>query len=140
MPELSNNDFFNEIKDILAQARGKAAPAVNSVMVEAYWNIGKRIVEEEQGGQSKAQYGAKLLQNLSKQLTQEFGKGFSLANLRNMRQFYLSSPEKGIRYTLSSELRWSHNCLTMREENEQARHYYLTEAKKQNWIAPPSPN
>jgi predicted nuclease of restriction endonuclease-like (RecB) superfamily len=128
-----NDAFFSEVREILQHARSQAAHAVNSAMVEAYWSIGKRIVEEEQGGEAKAQYGKRILEELSRSLTQEFGKGFSLANLRNMRQFFLSCPEKGIRYTLSSELSWSHNCLIMRESNEEARQYYLTEAKKQQW-------
>lgn len=102
-------------------------------MVEAYWLIGQRITREEQGGAKKAQYGQKLIEGLSVQLTNEFGRGFSVANLRNMRQFYQSCPEKGIRYSLSSELSWSHNCLVMREDNEDARLYYLQEAKSQNW-------
>lgn len=128
-----NNAFFSEVRTILQQARMQAAHAINTAMVEAYWSIGKRIVEEEQGGKSKAQYGKRILEELSRNLTREFGKGFSLANLRNMRQFYLSCPEKGIRYTLSSELSWSHNCLIMRESDEEARLYYLTEAKNQQW-------
>ena len=127
------NEFFSEVKEILQRARGQAVKTINSVMVEAYWSIGERIVKEEQGGAAKATYGKRVLEALSKSLTNEFGKGFSLANLRNMRQFYLSCPEKGIRYTLSSELSWSHNCLVMREEDEAARHYYLVESKKQNW-------
>ncbi|CAA6680080.1 Unannotated [Lentimonas sp. CC4] len=127
------NEFFSEVKEILQRARGQAVKTINSVMVEAYWSIGERIVKEEQGGAAKATYGKRVIEALSKSLTSEFGKGFSLANLRNMRQFYLSCPEKGIRYTLSSELSWSHNCLVMREEDEAARHYYLVESKKQNW-------
>ena len=102
-------------------------------MVEAYWQIGHRIVEEEQGGEAKAAYGESLLEELSKSLTSEFGRGFSLANLRNFRQFYLTYPEKGIRYTLCSELSWSHNRLIMREEEDSARFYYLQESKTQNW-------
>jgi len=133
LPSSDANAFFSEIREILQRARSQAIQTVNSAMVKAYWNIGERIVKEEQGGHAKAAYGTGLLKNLSKELTQEFGKGFSLANLRNMRQFYLSSPEKGIRYTLSSELSWSHNCLVMREGDDDARHYYLTESKKQNW-------
>ncbi|MFC4996032.1 DUF1016 N-terminal domain-containing protein [Rubritalea tangerina] len=133
MSQSPDNTFFTEIRQILAKARTQVAQTVNTAMVEAYWQIGKRIVEEEQGGDSKAKYGTQLLQNLSTHLTEEFGKGFSLANLKNMRQFYRSCPEKGIRYTLSSELSWSHNCVIMREENESAREYYLTQSKQHNW-------
>ena len=133
MNELSPNTFFQEIKSLLAQARSTAVRAVNSVIVEAYWEIGRRIVQEEQAGQAKASYGSKLIENLSKDLSQEFGRGFSVANLRNMRQFYLTCPEQGIRYTLSSELSWSHSTKILRVEDEAAALYYLKESKAQNW-------
>lgn len=77
----------------------------NFAMVEAYWNIGKSIVEQ-QGGEDKAEYGVRLIEELSKQMTTDFGKGFTVANLKNMRQFYLTFP-KG--YALCSELSWTHN-------------------------------
>ena len=105
MNELST--FYTDIRQILQSARTKAQTAVNSAMVEAYWLIGKRIVEEEQQGQAKAKYGEYLLQALSRNLGQEFGKGFSYANLKNFRQFYLTYPQKQICYTLCSRLSWS---------------------------------
>lgn len=82
--------YIAEIKLILEQARQQAYQAVNTAMVEAYWLIGKRIVEEEQNGKEKAEYGEAVLKNLSVALTSEFGKGFSYANLRNFRQFFLT--------------------------------------------------
>ena len=85
--------IYTDIKELLNVARAKAYISVNSIMVETYWKIGQRIVEEEQGGSSRAEYGAKLIENLSKYLTDIFGKGFSEANLKNMRQFYLTYPE-----------------------------------------------
>ena len=97
-------NFFSEVITILSEARSKTIRAVNSTMVEAYWLIGKRIVEEEQGGSATAQYGKRLLEELSKSLTGEFGKGFSLANIRNFRQFLLTYKDLGIRYALRSEL------------------------------------
>ena len=101
-------DFFSDVRSILAAARSRAAAAVNTAMVEAYWLIGKRIVEEEQQGHAKATYGERLLEELSRHLGDQFGKGFSVANLRNFRQFYLTYPDqKGIHYTLCSELSWS---------------------------------
>jgi predicted nuclease of restriction endonuclease-like (RecB) superfamily len=130
---IPSSDFFTDVRDILAQARRAAYTAVNAAMVAAYWQIGRRIVEEEQGGAAKATYGEGLLPALSKDLSSEFGKGFSLANLRNFRQFYLTYPDAGIRYTLCSELSWSHNRLIMRESDDQARLWYLREAKAQNW-------
>lgn len=98
-------------------------------MVEAYWNIGKSIIEE-QGGNKKAEYGACLLKELSKQMTKDFGKGFTVANLKNMRQFYLTFPN---RYALRSELSWTHYRLLMRVENDNAREFYLQEAIKSQW-------
>lgn len=112
--DLTDNHFFIEVRQILSQARNEAARAVNTAMVEAYWQIGKRIVEEEQGGSAQATYGAGLLKELSKSLSSEFGKGFSLANLKNFRKFYLTYPDKGKSYTLCSFLSWSHNRLIMR--------------------------
>lgn len=125
--------FHADIRQILQAARSKTQSVINSAMVEAYWLIGKRIVEEEQQGESKAKYGARLLENLSRELGQEFGKGFSYANLRNFRQFYLTYPEQEICYTLCSKLSWSHNRLIMRVENQQARQYYLQETAGENW-------
>ena len=98
-------------------------------MVEAYWNIGKSIIEE-QGGNEKAEDGPGLLKELSKQMTQDFGKGFTVANLKNMRQFYLTFPNG---YALRSELSWTHYRLLMRVENENAREFYMQEAVKSQW-------
>ncbi len=131
MNELTS--FYSEIKQILEQARSNARSAVNSAMVEAYWLIGKRIVEEEQQGESRAKYGRRLLENLSRELSTEFGKGFSYANLRNFRQFYLTYPDQEICYTVCSKLSWSHNRLIMRVNDAKARRYYLTESTEQQW-------
>lgn len=86
------SNYIEEIKLILSKARQKAYTAVNTAMVDAYWLIGKRIVEQEQHGEEKAVYGEAILKELSKALIFEFGKGFSYANLRNFRQFYLIYP------------------------------------------------
>ena len=127
------NNFYNEVKEILAQARNRAFSAVNTAMVEAYWLVGKRIVEEEQKGEERAAYGEKILQVLSKELSAELGKGFSYSNLYNMRQFYLTYSVQEIFYTLCRKLTWSHNRLIMRVENSEARQYYLNEALQNNW-------
>jgi hypothetical protein len=105
------SNYINDIKGILAAARQNAYSAVNVAMVEAYWQIGKRIVEQEQHGKDRAAYGESILKELSKALTAEFGRGFSYANLRNFRQFYLTYPDPDICYTLCSKLTWSHNRL-----------------------------
>ena len=111
-------NFFAEVRSILAKARSKAASAVNTAMVEAYWFIGKRIVEEEQDGQAKAAYGTRMLEELSRRLADQFGKGFSVANLRNFRQFYLTyADEKAIHCALRSELSWTYHRLIMREDD-----------------------
>jgi hypothetical protein len=105
MSELTR--FHADIKAILEQARSKVRSAVNAAMVEAYWLIGQRIVQEEQQGQHKAQYGTRLIEALSIALTADFGKGFSYANLYNFRQFFRVFPDQEILYTLCRELSWS---------------------------------
>lgn len=125
--------FYADVKQILEQARGKARSAVNAAMVEAYWLIGRRIVEEEQRGQHKAEYGARLIEDLSTALTADFGKGFSYANLYNCRQFYQTFPDQEILYTACRELSWSHLRLIMRVDSPQAIDYYCREAREQNW-------
>lgn len=126
-------EFHEEIKQILQTARSKTQTAVNTAMVEAYWLIGKRIVQEEQQGESKAAYGKRLLEDLSTALTHYFGKGFSYANLCNCRQFYLKFPEQEILYTLCRELSWSHLRLIMRVEDRKALEYYCNESRAENW-------
>ena len=105
MNNLTNNTFFNTIRGVILLSRQKVYRAVNAVLLERYWDIGKLIVEEEQQGKNRADYGSSLLKNLSKQLTFEFGKGFDDSNLRNMRTFYKAFP---IRDALRHELSWSH--------------------------------
>ena len=92
-----------DIKAIIQQARSRAYSAVNSAMVQAYWLIGRRIVEEEQGGESRAEYGKQVVATLSRELTAEFGKGFLERNLREFRQFYLTFPPQKIRHSLSAK-------------------------------------
>lgn len=123
--------IYTDIAELLNVARTKAYHAVNSIMVETYWKIGQRIVEEEQGGTARAEYGSKLIENLSKYLTDTFGKGFSEANLRNMRSFYIAYPEFD-RQCLA-DLSWSNIARILRIDNPEERNYYLTEAASQNW-------
>ncbi len=116
----------------IEQARGKLRQAVNSVMVQSYWEIGRLIVEDEQQGESRAEYGKQQLQQLSQQLTERLGKGFDITNLRKMRTFYQAFP---IRDALRLELSWTHYRTLLRIDNPQARDWYLHEAITQSWSA-----
>lgn len=142
-------EFYQAVAEVLRNARSNSYRAVNFIMVKAYWNVGRMIVEEEQHGKERAAYGTNLLKDLSSRLTQDFGKGFDESNLRYIRKFYLTFPirdalrhespnpseleSSGIRSTLRPELRWTHYRLLLRVENEKARSWYLTEAADQNW-------
>lgn len=127
--EIVDMRFYDQIKEILSSARSKVYSAANFAMVEAYWMIGKSIVEQ-QGGSPTAEYGVRLLEELSKQMTIDFGKGFTVTNLKYMRQFYLSFKN---RHALRDELSWTHYRLLMRVENESARQFYIDECVKSNW-------
>lgn len=128
--DAQNKSFYHDIKSILQTARDNAYKSVNFIMVEAYWNIGKKIVEVEQNGETKAKYGSKLISELSKQLTVDFGSGFSARNIRNMRQLYNCFP---IWQTVSAKLSWSHYLLILKIENEKAKDYYIQETIASNW-------
>jgi predicted nuclease of restriction endonuclease-like (RecB) superfamily len=125
--------YIQDIKQILAQARQKTYQAINRAMLEAYWKIGEKIVHEEQNGKERAGYGQEVIKNISKELTQEFGRGFSERNIRGFRQFYLAFPEREIWQTLSAKLSWSHFQLIMRVSNPEAQQYYIQEAAAQGW-------
>lgn len=130
------SDLYQSIAEVIRAARANAYRAVNFTMVEAYWNVGRMIVEDEQRGKERAKYGAALLRNLSVRLTQEFGKGFTETNLKYFRQFYLAFPAQsasGIGHTLCDQLTWSHYRLLMRVEKPGARAWYQREAVDQNW-------
>ena len=128
-----SNNYINEIKKILKNARQKAYTAVNSAMVEAYWEIGRRIVEEEQSGRERAEYGKEIIKNLSKELTEEFGKGFGERNIRNIRQFYVLFSDYEKWKSLISKLTWTHIQKVLRISDEKARIFYLTEAAENMW-------
>lgn len=127
--EYMDECFYGEIKDILVQARRKVYQAANTSMVNAYWNIGKRIVEK-QGGSERSEYGSKLIKELSKQMSEDFGKGYTQTNLKYMRQFYLTFP-KG--HALRDQLTWTHYRLILRVKDETARNFYMDECAKANW-------
>ena len=121
--------FYRQIASILDAARERAYAAVNFAMVEAYWEIGRSIVEE-QGGKERAEYGEALLQGLAERLTADFGKGFDASNLRYMRQFYLAFP---IRDALRHELSWTHYRRLSRIPDSEARMWYMNECAESHW-------
>ena len=125
--------LYQSIRDILLGARTQVRQAVNTTMVQTYWHIGRLIVEDEQGGEKRAEYGKAVLADLSHRLTAEFGEGFKPGNLRNFRQFYVCFTEQEIRHTACSELTWSHLRLLMRVASPTARAWYANEAVTQGW-------
>jgi predicted nuclease of restriction endonuclease-like (RecB) superfamily len=149
MKESEVSEFYASVAGILRKARTNTYRAVNFIMVEAYWNVGRVIVEEEQQGSDRAKYGSQLIKGLASRLSNEFGETVSERNLRNFRQFYLcfpiwnavrskslnppSSANSEIRHALRSELTWTHYRALMRVENPEARNWYMNEAAEQNW-------
>ena len=124
------DNLYASVKEILANARKRAYSAVNFAMVESYWLIGQQIVEHEQHGEARADYGKGLLKELAVKLTTDFGKGFDESNLRYMRLFYRCFP---IRDTLRHELTWSHYRRLISVEDEKARLWYMNEAADSVW-------
>ncbi len=123
-----NMQIINDISHILRQAQANAYRSINQAMVQAYWLVGKRIVDEEQQGEAKAAYGKGVIKSLSAALQAEFGKGFSERNIENMRAFYLHYP---IPQTVSAELQtpdfqlsWSHYQMLLRIVNKEERAFY----------------
>lgn len=132
MSNILNKDLIQNIRNLLITSRNQVVQTVNSVMVQTYWNIGKIIVEDEQKGETRAEYGKKQLEIISQTLTEEFGKGFDTRNLRNMRQFYMIFPNWN---AVSAKLSWSHYRTLIRIENPQAREWYIKESIVNNWSA-----
>ena len=126
----SLDTVYSGIKKILEEARSSAYRAVNFAMVQAYWNIGRVIVEEEQMGKAKANYGQNLIKELSKRLKVDFGKGFDPSNLWHMRSFFLAFP---ILDAVRRELTWTHYRLLLKVESHDIRQFYLDECIAENW-------
>ncbi len=122
--------LLDTLRQLIHDARNRALRAVDVLQVQTCWQVGRHIVEFEQGGAARAAYGKRLLPLLAEQLTREFGAGFDASNLRYMRQFYQAFP---IRDALRHELSWTHYRLLSKVENEDARLWYMTEAAEQNW-------
>jgi predicted nuclease of restriction endonuclease-like (RecB) superfamily len=122
--------FYSEIKTLIEQSRSKIYQVVNFAMVQTYWQIGKRIFEEEQNGKERADYGTFLIENLSEQLTRDFGKGFDRRNLFYMRKFYSAFP---IVNALRSQLSWTHYRMIINVEDDKARIFYINESAENHW-------
>lgn len=129
MDYLIENNIYENIRNEVEKARQKVYAAVNFAMVETYWNIGKQIYEA-QGENERAEYGKGLLKFLSEKLTEEFGKGFTVTNLKYMRQFYIAFTN---RHALSDQLSWTHYRMLLKVEDDKARTFYLNECLKSNW-------
>ncbi|MDP0590373.1 MAG: PDDEXK nuclease domain-containing protein, partial [Candidatus Endonucleobacter bathymodioli] len=127
---LVNLQIIEDIKNLLVASREQLQRSVNSVMVQTYWNIGRIIVEDEQKGENRAEYGTRQLEQISQSLSKEFGKGFEVRNIRNMRQFYLVFP---IWHSVNAKLSWTHYKRLIRIENDEARDWYIKESVANNW-------
>jgi|CXWL01.1.fsa_nt_gi predicted nuclease of restriction endonuclease-like (RecB) superfamily len=158
-PRRTTSSLYHRISQIIENARGNIVRAVNTEMVQAYWLIGREIVQEEQKGQQRADYGRQIIENISVRLTDRYGDGWSSSHLWHVRQFYLayqdySLPDnlvndksgkilhavraesgRKIRYALRSELTWTHYRIPMRVDNSQARSFYEIECAKNHWSA-----
>lgn len=124
------DELYTEIKETLLASRRQAYAAINFVMVKSYWDIGRIIVEHEQSGSLRSEYGKHTLQELSERLTKEFGKGFTVRTLQQMKKFYVLFPNTN---ALRSQLTWTHYRLLMTVENEKAREWYMNEAVAGAW-------
>ena len=127
---ITNKKIIEDIKEVIVNSRQKVAYEVNNTMLLAYWNVGKIIVENEQNGNIKAEYGKQVMKELSKELRKILGSGFSVSNLFNMRRFYITYPKF---QTLSGKLSWSHYCELLSIENIDERNFYEKECINSNW-------
>ncbi|MBO5145294.1 MAG: DUF1016 family protein [Lachnospiraceae bacterium] len=125
--------FYQDVHAILDEAKSKTYEAANNIMTYAYWNVGKRIIEQEQKGNRKAKYGSYLIKRLSQELSDEYGTGFSVANIRNCRQLYLTFPKESYGYSLIGKIHWSHLRTIMRLDDEEERNFYLKEVANEYW-------
>lgn len=126
----SYQNLIVEIGNLLQQSRRQAAYAVNTLLVQTYWQVGRYIVEFEQNGNEKAAYGSQLLDQLSADLTDNYGKGFGRSNIFYMRKLYLAFPNSG---TLSHKLTWSHYYEILKSDHELEISFYTKQAEKDNW-------
>lgn len=123
-------ELYAIVRDVLQKARQSIARNVNSAIVQAYWQVGRHIVEYEQSGEQRAKYGNATLKQLSEKLSTEFGSGFTVTNLKLMRQFYLAFP---IGHALRDELSWTHYRSLLKVQNQNVRLWYMDECVRENW-------
>ncbi len=126
----SFQDIYSEIKETLLTSRSQAYSAVNFAIVQTYWQIGRIIVEHEQNGSIRAEYGKAVLQKISENLQKEFGNGFSVRNLQQMKKFYIIFPNTN---ALRSQLTWTHYRALLRVDNDTARNWYMDECVRSGW-------
>ena len=129
---VNDMQILKDIRALIVSSKSKFQQSINSVMVQTYWQIGRIIVEDEQEGVSRAKYGAKQLEQIAETLTQEFGRGFGVSNLRKMRQFYIVFP---IRDAVSLKLSWTHYRRLIRLENSEVRNWYMNQSIENSWSA-----
>jgi predicted nuclease of restriction endonuclease-like (RecB) superfamily len=129
---LIRKEFLSEITPIITESKERAIRSVDAERVRLYWNIGRKIYEEEQGGKERAEYGAYLIKTLSNELQPQFGSGFSVRQLERYRQFYRTFP---IASTLRTQFSWSHYKTLISIENQDKREFYIAETEKNNWTA-----
>lgn len=125
--------FYKDVHDILENARNNAYVMVNDIMTYAYWNIGKRIVEQEMKGTTKAKYGSYIIKRLAQELSDQYGSGFSIANIKNCRQLYMTFPQDSYGYSIMGKVHWSHLRTIMRLEDVEERDFYLKETVTECW-------
>lgn len=130
---IGTDKLHQDIRNIIETGRRLAYAAVGQTAVATYWQIGRRIVEEEQDGKERAKYGSQLLKNLSLELTREYGSGFSKRNLEYARKVYMAFPDFEIVQTRLRNLTWSHLCIIASVPHPDAREWYLKEASEQMW-------
>ena len=125
--------FYKDVRDILESARSNAYVMANDIMTYAYWNVGKRIVEQELKGSAKAKYGSYIIKRLAQELSDQYGTGFSIANIKNCRQLYVTFPQDSFGYSMIGKVHWSHLRTIMRLENAEERDFYLQETATECW-------
>jgi len=133
MVPADNNSFVSDIKQLIEQSRRAAYAAVNSIMIDTYWHIGQRIVEQEQQGEKRAEYGKQIIKMLSKELTSAYGRGWSIRNLQYIRLFYLTYNDLEIVQSRLRNLTWTHILTTLRVDDPVAARWYLQTASQEMW-------